>query len=191
MSIREATALAPHAIFVPGHHDEYSKYSSAAREIVERYSPIVIAASIDEQYIDFRGCEGLYRKPGDGDDDATILRVVREITATIQAELGLPSSAGIATSKPMAKVASGLAKPRGVLLVAAGAEQETLAPLPVRKLPGIGPVSEEKLQRLGIRTLAELAGAPDRLLQPIFGVYTAGIRRAARGLGADELGRER
>ena len=191
MSIREATALAPHAIFVPGHHDEYSRYSTGAREIVERYSPIVIAASIDEQYIDFRGCELLYRRPGDADDDATILRVVREITATIDAELSLPASAGIATSKPMAKVASGLAKPRGVLLIAAGTEQETLAPLPVRKLPGIGPVSEEKLHRLGVQTLGQLVVFPEQPLRRIFGAYTSGIRRAAGGVGSDELGRER
>jgi DNA polymerase-4 len=191
MPIQLATALAPHAVFVPGHHEIYGEYSSAARAIVDRYSPIVRAASIDEQYIDFRGCERLYRRSGDSDDDATILRVVREITSTIEGELGLPASAGIATSRSMAKVASGLAKPRGVLLVAAGTECETLAPLPVRKLPGIGPVSEGKLQRIGIETLGQLATASDALLHPIFGVYTAGIRRAARGIGADELGRER
>ena len=191
MSIQQATALAPHAVFVPGHHDTYSEYSSGARAIVDRYSPIVRAASIDEQYIDFHGCERLYRRPGDADDDATILRVVREITDAIEAELGLPASAGIATSKPMAKVASALAKPRGVLLVAAGSEPATLAPLPVRKLPGIGPVSEAKLNAAGIDTLGQLAHAPDAVLRPIFGVYTNGIRRAALGIGADELGRER
>jgi DNA polymerase-4 len=191
MSIWEATTLAPHAVFVPGHHDAYSKYSSGARAIVERYSPIVVCASIDEQYIDFHGCEALYHRPADVDADATILRTVREITAAIEAELGLPSSAGIATSKPMAKVASGLAKPRGVILVAAGAEQSTLAPLPVRKLPGIGPVSEAKLHGLGIETLGQLVGAPDAVLRPIFGAYTAHIRSSARGLGTDDLGRER
>jgi DNA polymerase-4 len=191
MSIWEATALAPHAVFVPGHHDTYSKYSTGAREIVERYSPIVVSASIDEQYIDFHGCESLYHRPADADADATILRTVREITAAIESELGLPSSAGIATSKPMAKVASGLAKPRGVLLVAAGTEQATLGPLPVRKLPGIGPVSEGKLHGVGIETLGQLVGAPDALLRPIFGAYTAQIRSSARGLGTDDLGRER
>jgi DNA polymerase-4 len=191
MSIWEATTRAPHAVFVPGHHDAYTDYSRKARQIVERYSPIVVAASIDEQYIDFRGCERLYEQPVDVDDDATILRVVRGITAAIDAELGLPASAGIATSKPMAKIASGLAKPRGVMLVAAGTEQATLAPLPVRKLPGIGPVSEERLHTVGIDTLGVLAGAPDDVLRSIFGVYTAEIRRAARGLGSDELGRER
>jgi DNA polymerase-4 len=72
MSIREATDLAPHAVFVPGHHEEYARYSSGARAIVERYSPVVVAASIDEHYLDFAGCEALYRRPGDEDDDATI-----------------------------------------------------------------------------------------------------------------------
>src|SRR5688572_17952605 len=71
ISIRDATALAPSAIFVPGHHEEYSRYSTGAREIVERFSPIVVAASIDEQYIDFHGCESLYRQPDDADDNAT------------------------------------------------------------------------------------------------------------------------
>src|ERR1041384_6023743 len=117
MSIREASQRAPaDAVFVAGHGDAYSDYSARARAIVERYSPIVVAASIDEHYLDFRGCERMYRRPGDddADDDATILRVVRDMTQTIDRELGLPASAGIATSKPMAKVASGLAKPEGV-----------------------------------------------------------------------------
>ncbi len=192
MSIREASERAPaDAAFVPGNHEAHSDYSKRAREIVERFSPIVIAASIDEHYLDFRGCERLYRREGDIDDDATILRVVRDMTATIDRELGLPSSAGIATSKPMAKVASGLAKPAGVLLVRAGTEAATLAPLPVRKLPGIGPVSEARLAAVGITTLGELVEAPEALLRPIFGAYTAGIRATSRGEGTDELGRER
>ena len=192
MSIREASQHAPaDAVFVPGHGDAYSDYSARARAIVERYSPVVIAASIDEHYLDFRGCERLYRRPGDDDDDATIHRVVREMTQAIDRELGLPASAGIATSKPMAKVASGLAKPEGVLLVRAGTEADTLAPLPVRKLPGIGPVAEARLRALGIDTLGQLVLAPDATLHRIFGAYAAGIRRTARGEGTDDLGRER
>ena len=191
MSIRDASALAPHAIFLPGHHEHYSTYSRRAREIVEGFSPIVVAASIDEQYVDFHGCESLYRKADDADDDATILRVVRSMTKTIADELGLPASAGIATSKSMAKVACTLAKPNGVLFVAPGEEEATLAPLPVRKLPGIGPVSEERLCRAGIVTLGDLVRAPKGLLRPIFGAYTAGIRRDAQGLGRADLGRER
>jgi len=192
MSIREASERAPaNAVFLPGHGEEYSEYSDRARRIVERYSPVVVAASIDEHYVDFRGCERLYRRSGDADDDATILRVVREMTAAIDRELGLPASAGIATSKSMAKVASGLAKPQGVLMVRAGTEATTLAPLPVRKLPGIGPVSEARLHAVGIDTLAQLVIAPEATLRPIFGAYTAGIRLAAGGDGTDELGRER
>ncbi len=191
MSIRDATALAPRAEFVPGHHEAYGKYSEGAREIVERFSPIVIAASIDEQYVDFHGCEELYRQANDVDDDATMLRVVRTIAKTMDAELGLPVSAGIATSKSMAKIACGLAKPNGVILVAAGTEEGMLSPLPVRRLPGIGPVSEEKLRAIGIETLGQLAGAPEHLLRPIFGVGAPYIKREARGLGSSELGRER
>jgi DNA polymerase-4 len=192
MSIRDASERAPRdAVFVPGHGDLYGQYSARAREIVERFSPVVIAASIDEHYIDFRGCERMYRRPDDADDDATIERVVRELTATIARELSLPSSAGIATSKSLAKVASGLAKPAGVLLVRAGTEAATLAPLGIRKLPGIGPVAETRLHALGIKTLGELVEAPEAQLRKIFGAYAAGIRRAARGEGSDEVGRER
>jgi DNA polymerase IV len=192
MSIREASELAPrNAVFVEGHHDEFASYSKRAREIVERFSPVVIAASIDEHYIDFSGCERLYRRAEDADDDATILRVVREMTKAIDRELGLPASAGIATSKPMAKVASGLAKPAGVLLVKASEEAATLAPLPVRKLPGIGPVSEARLRAIGIDTLGQLEAAPEATLRTIFGAYAPSIRLAARGIGTDELGRER
>ncbi|HUQ03727.1 MAG TPA: DNA polymerase IV [Kofleriaceae bacterium] len=192
MSIREASERAPaDAVFVPGHGDEYMDYSRRAREIVERVSPIVVAASIDEHYIDFRGCERMYRRPDDADDDATVLRTVRAMTAAIDRELGLPSSAGIATSKPLAKVASGLAKPAGVLLVRAGTEAATLARLPVRKLPGIGPVAEARLRSVGIETLGQVVTAAEATLQSIFGAYTAGIRASARGEGSDELGRER
>ncbi|HEY5952652.1 MAG TPA: DNA polymerase IV [Kofleriaceae bacterium] len=192
MSIREASQRAPaNAAFVPGNGDAHTDYSRRAREIVERFSPVVIAASIDEHYLDFRGCERLYRRAGDANDDATILRVVREMTGAIDRELGLPASAGIATSKSMAKVASALAKPQGVLLVHAGTEADTLAPLPVRKLPGIGPVAEARLHASGIETLGQLVLAPEAILRPIFGAYTTGIRLTARGDGSDELGRER
>jgi DNA polymerase-4 len=191
MPIREAVSLAPHAIFLPGTHGVYSEYSEKVRAIIERYSPEVRAASIDEAYIDFRGCEWMNHKPTDRNDNDTIRRTVRELTGAIRSELDLPASAGIATNKSMAKVASALAKPEGVLLVEAGAEAETLAPLGVRKLPGVGAVTEAKLVRAGITTLGELATAPPDLLQRVFGVYASRIRLTARGIGNAELGRER
>src|SRR5215831_17494674 len=92
MSIREASERAPaDSVFLPGNSDVYGDYSGRARDIVERYSPVVVAASIDEHYLDFRGCERLYRRAGDADDDATIVRVVREMTHAIDRELGLPA----------------------------------------------------------------------------------------------------
>ncbi|MFT3699056.1 MAG: DNA polymerase IV [Kofleriaceae bacterium] len=192
ISIREASEKAPaDTVFVSGHHDEYTSYSARAREIVERFSPSVVAASIDEHYLDFRGCERMYRMPEDIDDDATILRVVRAMCAAIDRELGLPASAGIATNKSTAKVASALAKPQGVLMVRAGTEAATLGPLPVRRLPGIGPVAEAKLAALGIVRLEQLVRAPFADLHPIFGAYTSGIVAAARGDSTAELGRER
>src|SRR5262249_5754375 len=87
--------------------------------------------------------------------------------------------------------ASGLAKPRGVLLVPAGCEVGFLSGLPVRKLPGIGPVAEQKLQALGLTTLAEVAAAPVPLLRRIFGAWTESIRKSCLGQGEHELGRER
>jgi DNA polymerase-4 len=148
-------------------------------------------ASIDEMFLDFSGCEELYRAAADGGPDATIERVVRQLTNEIQSSVGLPASAGIAASRSVAKVASGLAKPRGVLLVPAGKEREFLGPLPVRKFPGIGPVGEEKLRAVGILTLGQVEAAPLATLRRIFGAWAEPIQRACRGHGAHELGRER
>src|SRR5262249_36964126 len=155
------------------------------------YTPAFQIASIDEMFLDFSGCERLYHAPGDASPDATIERVVRRLTDEIQERVGLPSSAGIATSRSLAKVASGIAKPRGVLLVHAGAERAFLGPLPVRKLPGIGPVAEQNLCAIGLTTLGQVAAAPSETLQRIFGAWAVGIQRASRGEGMHELGRER
>jgi DNA polymerase-4 len=191
MSLARAFQLAPKAVFLPTRHGVYGDYAARVRRIARDFTPVSQVASIDEMFLDFSGCEGLYHKPDDADADATIERVVRELTKTIERRTGLPSSAGIATSRSVAKVASGLAKPCGVLLVRAGTEAEFLGPLPVRKLPGIGPVAEQKLQALGLSTLAEVASAPPAKLRRIFGAWTDSIQRRCRGLGEHDLSRER
>jgi DNA polymerase IV len=145
MSLTRAFELAPKAVFLPTRHGIYGDYASRVRRIAETYTPISQVASIDEMFLDFSGCESLYRSPADANPDSTIERVVRKLTTEIKERLGLPASAGIATSRSVAKVASGLAKPAGVLLVPAGTETALLSPLPVRKFPGIGPVAEQKL----------------------------------------------
>ena len=191
MSLTEAGRLAPDAVYLPVRGGAYSEHAEKVRKIASRYSPVVRVASIDELYMDFAGCERLYRKSGDASDNATIERAVREMTAVIQDELGLPSSAGIGASRAMAKIASGLAKPAGVLLVPAGNEAALLAPLPVRKLPGIGPVAEEKLQRAGLATLGQVAAMPVSELRRIFGAWAEHVKDGARGLGSADLSRDR
>jgi len=191
MSLTEACKLAPDAVYLPTRHGLYGDYADRVWRITEGYTPLTRIASIDEMFLDFSGCERLHAAPGDADGDATIERIVRALTDEIEAKVGLPSSAGIATSRALAKVASGVAKPRGVRLVAAGNEQAFLAPLPVRKLPGIGPVAEEKLLALGLTTLGHVMAAPLATLRPIFGAWAEPLQRACRGEGEHALGRDR
>jgi DNA polymerase-4 len=142
-------------------------------------------------FLDLSGCERLYGRAGDESGDVAIERAVLALTTAIHDELGLPSSAGLATSKVVAKVASSLAKPRGVMLVPAGVEAAVLAPLPVRSFPGIGPVGETKLLAAGYQTLGAVADAPVEELRRIFGAWAPSIQRGVRGLGSGALGRER
>jgi DNA polymerase-4 len=194
MSLTEAGQLAPDAIYLPTRGEVYGKYAESVREIARRYSPTVIVASIDEMFLDLSGCERLHGGAGSEDadgGDAAIERGVLDLTATIDRELGLPASAGIATSRVMAKVGSNLAKPRGVMLIPAGVEAAVLAPLPVRSFPGIGPVAEAKLQAAGFATLGAIAAAPLPDLQKIFGAWAASIHGGVQGHGSGVLGRER
>jgi DNA polymerase-4 len=191
MSLKEAFELAPKAVYLPTRHDVYGDYADRVRRIAEAYTPVSQIASIDEMFLDFSGCEKLYAASGDAGPDATIERIVRKLTDEIQDRVGLPSSAGIATSRSVAKVASGVAKPRGVRMIAAGAELAFLGPLPVRKFPGIGPVAEAKLVAIGLLTLGHVAAAPLVALRRIFGAWAEPIQRGCRGQGEHELGRER
>jgi DNA polymerase-4 len=191
MSLKQAVELAPDAVYLPTRHGLYGDYAARVRRVAEGYTPVSQVASIDEMFLDFSGCESLYAAPGDAGPDFTIERVVRQLTDEIDDCVGLPSSAGIATSRSIAKVASGLAKPRGVLMVPAGGEIGLLGPLPVRKFPGIGPVAEQKLHAIGLTTLADVASAPLPALRRIFGAWAEPIQRGCRGQGPHELGRER
>ena len=191
MSLVEAGKLAPHAIYLPTRGDTYGQYAERVREIARRHAPTVVIASIDEMFLDLSGCERLYGRPGDERGDVAIERAVLSLTAAIDDELGLPSSAGLATSMVMSKVASSLAKPRGVMLVPAGVERDVLAPLPVRCFPGIGPVAEAKLHAAGYATLGAIADAPIADLRAIFGAWAPSIVRGVQGRGSGALGRER
>jgi len=191
MSLVEAGRLAPDAIYLPTRGDTYTDFAERVREIARRFAPTVVIASIDEMFLDLSGCERLYGRPGDENADVAIERAVLELTRAIADETGLPSSAGLATSMVMSKVASSLAKPRGVMLVPAGVERAVLAPLPVRSFPGIGPVAEGKLLAAGLDTLGAIADAPLAELQKIFGAWAPSILRGVQGRGSGALGRER
>ena len=191
MSLVEAGRLAPAAIYLPTRGDTYGTYAERVREIARRHSPTVVVASIDEMFLDLSGCERLYGRTGDESGDVAIERAVLALTAAIDEELGLPSSAGLATSMVVAKVASSLAKPRGVMLVPAGVERAVLAPLPVRSFPGIGPVAEARLLEAGYPTLGAIADAPIAELGRIFGAWAPSIVRGVQGRGSGALGRER
>lgn len=186
MPISEAVRLAPNAIYLPTRHGEYTPYARRVRGVLERYSPIVQTASIDEFFLDFHGCEALYREPGDVDGDATIERTIRDMREAIQREIGLPASAGIGATRTVSKIASGVAKPAGVRMVRVGEEAAFLAPLPIRKFPGIGPVTETRLRTQGIETLGQLVERRARA-----GSVADMVRRQMDGGFSSELGASR
>src|SRR5215510_14407229 len=172
MPLRTAGRLCPHAIFLDGHHDKYGEWSDRVATILARFSPVVEMVSIDEAYLDLAGTERLHGPPF-----ATADKLLRTITR----ETALPCSGGLATTRLTAKVASDQAKPRGLVWVPPGCEAHFLAPLPVRKIPGIGEVTERALRALGIDTVEQLAELPQEKLEKIFGQWGDALYRKARG----------
>jgi DNA polymerase-4 len=172
MPLRTAGRLCPHAVFLDGHHEKYGVWSDRVATILARFSPIVEMVSIDEAYLDLSGTERLHGPPLAAADK--LLRTITQTTA-------LPCSAGLATTRLVAKVASDQAKPRGLVWVAPGREARFLAPLPVRKIPGIGEVTERALRAMGIETVEQIAAVPQEKLETIFGQWGTALYRKARG----------
>src|SRR5258705_8917574 len=141
MPLRTAGKLCPHAIFLDGHHAKYGEWSDRVASILAKFSPIVEMVSIDEAYLDLAGTERLHGPPF-----AAAHKLLRAITTST----GLPCSAGLASTRLVAKVASEQAKPRGLLWIPAGQEPGFLAQLPVGKIPGIVEVTEGALGAMRI-----------------------------------------
>ncbi len=172
MPLRTAGKLCPHAIFLDGHHAKYGEWSDRVASILAKFSPVVEMVSIDEAYLDLAGTERLHGPPF-----AAAHKLLRTITTTT----GLPCSAGLASTRLVAKIASEQAKPRGLLWIPVGQEPRFLAQLPVRKIPGIGEVTERALRALGIEYVHQLADYPQEKLEQIFGQWGTALYRKARG----------
>ncbi|HXF75925.1 MAG TPA: DNA polymerase IV [Methylomirabilota bacterium] len=143
----QAKKLCPEGIFLPNRRRVYSDFSHKVFAILERFSPAVRALSIDEGVVDLTGTERLFGPP---------LKTADTIIRRIRAELGLPSSAGLSTSRVTAKIAATLAKPRGLIYVPAGSERDFLAPLAVAMIPGVGPKTHKTLLQRGVNTIGDL-----------------------------------
>ena len=162
MPIGTAKKLCPHAIFLRGQHQKYGEYSRRIHRIFEEFTPVVEMVSIDEAYLDFTGCERLYGSAFGGAD-----RLIR----TIKERTDLNCSIGLSTSHLVSKIASDQAKPHGLLYVLPGCEARFLAPLPIRRMPGIGKVTEPELRSLGIVTIGDLQQMGREKLRARFGKF--------------------
>src|SRR5439155_11851834 len=144
-------------------------------EVLNRFSPVVEMASIDEAYLDMTGTERLHGPP---------LRAAHSLHQAMHASTSLNCSIGIATSRLVAKVTSDQAKPNGVMWIIPGREARFLAPLNVRKIPGVGKVTEKNLNALGIHKVGDLANFEDAFLERRFGKWGLALAGKARGLDA-------
>jgi DNA polymerase IV len=177
MPLRTAYKLCPQAIFVPGHPERYREYSQRVYELLQSFSPAVEMASIDEAYMDMTGTERLH---------GPALRAAHLLHEKIGRAIRLNCSIGIARSRLVAKIASDQAKPNGILFVAPGVEARFLAPLEVRKIPGVGKMTEKNLHAIGIRRIEDLAAMDEGELKRRFGKW--GLALAGKAQGEDAGG---
>jgi DNA polymerase-4 len=148
MGGRRARALCPDAVVVPPRMSAYSEASKAVFAVFERMSPLVEALSIDEAFLDVRGLEHIFGTPRE---------IAAQLRRQVREEVGLAITVGLACTKFLAKVASGVAKPDGLLVIPAGSELAFLHPLPVERLWGVGRVTSAKLRARGLTTVGQVA----------------------------------
>ncbi len=169
-----ATALrkCPDLIVIPPAMDKYRKVARQVREIFSRYTGIIEPLSLDEAFLDVSDCELLH-------GSATL--IARDISATIQRELGITVSAGVAPNKFLAKVASDWRKPAGITVVPPAEVDAFSAALPVRKIPGVGPVTAERMKRAGLETCADIRACEVTDLAQQFGRFGERLYELAHG----------
>ncbi|NJD27561.1 MAG: DNA polymerase IV [Chloroflexi bacterium] len=178
MPIRTARRLCPDCVFVPVDGAKYQRVSREVMAILRRFTPLVQPISIDEAFLDVTASRALF---GDGE------AIARRIKAAISAELQLPASVGVAATKLVAKIASDLRKPDGLVVVAPGDEAAFLAPLPISRLWGVGPSTAAALRDFGGATIGDLQAADRAGLVRRLGKHGATLVDRAHGLDADPV----
>ncbi len=182
MPMAQALRLCPQAIVVPPHRRRYEEISAQVFAIFRRFTPLVEGISVDEAFLDVSASRSLF---GDGES------IARRIRAAIREETGLTASAGVAPSKFVAKIASDLRKPDGLVVVKPEEVVSFLAPLPVDRMWGVGPKAAERLRAMGYATLDDLARADERVLERALGTWGVQVRLLAQGIDEREVEPER
>jgi DNA polymerase-4 len=172
MSAGQARRLCPEGVFLRGRMDRYLEVSRAVFAVFADVTPLVEPLSIDEAFLDVTGCRRLFG-PAEG--------IGRRLKVRIRDEIGLTASVGLAPNKFLAKLASELEKPDGFVVIRPGREREILAPLPVGRLWGVGPVAEQALAAAGIVTVADLLAHPRQALLARFGDHGRHLLELAVG----------
>ena len=172
---RRARELCPQLIFVGGNFKDYQRLGDAAINVLGDFTPLVERISIDEAFADVAGCTHLFGSPAE---------IAPAIRCRVRAELGLPISVGVARTKHLAKIASQVAKPDGLVVVDPETELAFLHDLPVELMWGVGPVTKARLAESGVLTIGQLARTPGRSLEKLLGP-AAGEKLAALAWNRD------
>jgi DNA polymerase-4 len=173
MPLSQARRLCPQAIFIRADFPRYQEASNKFMTLLADFSPDIEPQGLDEAYLDATGCQGLY---------GSLRELALAIKERIHKELALTASVGIASCKVVAKIASDLCKPDGLLEIAPGEEHNFLNPLPVAKLPGVGRKTEQALKEMGITTIGQLASLPLETAKRRFGSFGVMIHQYANGI---------
>jgi DNA polymerase IV len=160
MSGRRARELCPQLIFVGGHFKEYQRLGDAAINVLNDFTPLVERISIDEAFADVVGCTHLFGPPAE---------IAAEVRRRVRAEVGLPISIGVARTKHLAKIASQVAKPDGLVVVDPHSELTFLHDLPVELMWGVGPATKARLAKIDVHTIGQLAEMPGWSVQRVVG----------------------
>jgi DNA polymerase IV len=178
MAGRRACELCPQLVFVSGHFPEYQRLGDAAMKVVGDFTPLVERISIDEAFADVAGCTHLFGPPAE---------IAKAIRRRVRTELGLPISIGVARTKHLAKIASQVAKPDGLVVIDPETELDFLHDLPVELMWGVGPVTRARLAEIGVHTIGQLAQTPGRSLERLLG-RASGDKLAALAWNRDPRG---